>query len=306
VTNTVDPPAFPLDLSVRVGCEMIYRTEAATPLLALFKPRQSPTQMVREERMLFEPSLVTNEHEDEHHNIIYRTILKPGRNLLRHDAIVKVASVRADAFYRDGVIGVPDLPSEVLRYALPSRYADSDKLLDFAWQNFGHIPNGLARVRAICDWTHRNIEYRTGSGDSRLSASEIIARGFGVCRDMAHVGLALCRTFNLPARYVTGHIPDIAVEDPGTPGDFHAYFEVYLAHRWQTFDPRNAEPRIGHIKIGAGLDAANCAFSTIFGAASLERFEVWAYQVDPRQVSTADPVDLSKRLDATPTLRFAR
>jgi transglutaminase-like putative cysteine protease len=299
-----DSPAFPLDLSVRVGCELIYRTEAATPLLVLFKPRQSATQRVREERMHFEPNLVASEFEDEHQNIIYRTTLRPGRNLLRHDAIVKVASVRADAFHRDGVITVPELPPEVLRYALPSRYADSDKLLDFAWQHFGSVPNGLARVHAICDWTHRHIEYRTGSGDSRLSASEVIARGYGVCRDLAHVGLALCRTFNLPARYVTGHIPDIGVKDPGTPGDFHAYFEVYLAHRWQTFDARHAESRIGHIKMGSGLDAANCAFSTIFGAATLERFEVWSYQVDPRQVSTGDPVDLSKRLDGTPQLRF--
>ena len=293
-----------LDLNVRVGCELVYRTEAPTPALILFKPRQSQTQFLREERLHFEPHLSAREYEDEHHNIIYRTCLKPGRNLLRHDAIVRVPSTPPEAHPVDGVVSVQDLPSDVLRYALPSRYADSDRLLDFAWQTFGHVPHGLQRVQAICDWTHNSIEYRTGSGDSRLSAFEIIARRYGVCRDLAHVALALCRTFNIPARYVTGHIPDIGVRDPGTPFDFHAYFEVYLAHRWQMFDARYNVPRIGRVKIATGLDAANCAFSTIFGAATLERFEVWAYQIDPRQVSTSDPVDLNMRLDGTEQVRF--
>jgi transglutaminase-like putative cysteine protease len=296
-------PVF--DVSVRVGCELVYRTDAHTPILISFKPRQSETQSIREERMHFEPMLIADEFSDDHGNIIYRSTLKPGRNLLRHDAIVKVPSIPEEAHRIDGAVPVQDLPPDVLRYAMPSRYADSDKLLDFAWQNFGHFPHGLARVRAICDWTHRNIEYRTGSGDSRLAASEVIARRYGVCRDLAHVALALCRTFNLPARYVTGHIPDIGVIDPGTPFDFHAYFEVYLAHRWQTFDARYNVPRIGRVKIGSGFDAANCAFSTIFGAATLERFEVWAYQIDPRQVSTSNPVDLGLRLDGTEELRFS-
>jgi transglutaminase-like putative cysteine protease len=306
VSYLVEPPfPFPLDLSVRVGCELVYQTQAATPIVVVFKPRHSQTQLIREERVHFEPGLTPSEFQDEHGNIAYRMMLKPGRNLLRHDAIVKVPSVREDASRVDGVVAVQDLPPEVLPYLLPSRYADSDKLLDFAWQHFGNIPNGLQRVQAICDWTHRSIEYRTGSGDPRLSASEIVARRYGVCRDYAHVALALCRTFNLPARYVTGHVADIGVIDAGTPFDFHAYFEVYIAHRWQTFDARYSEPRIGRIKIASGLDATNCAFSTIYGAATLERFEVWAYQVDPRQVSTGDPVDLSRRLDGTEHLRFA-
>jgi transglutaminase-like putative cysteine protease len=269
----------------------------------LVKPRQTPTQVIREERLHFEPNLHPSEFEDEHGNIVYRMLLRPGLNLLRHDAIVKVASVTDEAAWSDGVEPVLALPPHILRYLTPSRYADTDKLLDFAWRHFGHIQHGLPRVRAICDWVWRNIEYRTGSGDPRLSASEILARGYGVCRDFAHVGLTLCRAFNLPARYVTGHIPDIGVNDPGTPFDFHAYFEVYLDQRWQTFDARYNTPRIGRIKIAAGLDAANCAFSTAYGAATLERFEVWAYQVDHRLVTTAHPVDLRQRLDGTPELR---
>ena len=302
------PPGYvppPLDLSVRVGCECVFSASVPTPILFMIKPRQIPGQLVRDERMHFEPDLAPSEFEDDHQNTVYRMVLAPGRNLLRHDAIVRVPSVREDAFYLDGVVPPHELAPEVLRYTLPSRYADSDKLRNLAWQHFGQIPNGLERVHAIVDWTHRNVEYRTGSGDDTLSASEVIARGFGVCRDFAHVGIALCRTFNLPARYVTGHLPDVGVVDPGAPGDFHAYFQVYIAHRWQTFDARWGEPRIGRIKIASGYDAANCAFTTLYGSAVLERFEVWTYQVDPLEVTLLDPVDLRKRLDGTPTLRFS-
>jgi transglutaminase-like putative cysteine protease len=295
-----------LDLTVRVGCECAYTAPAETPILVLFKPRQGTTQLIREERIHFEPGLIPSEFEDEHGNIVYRLMLKKGLNFLRYDAIVKVPSAREDVFRVDGVVPPHEIPPHILQYTLPSRYADSDKIRDFAWQHFGGVPNGLARVQAICDWTHRSIEYRTGSGDPTISAFDVIQRRYGVCRDLAHVSVALCRTFNIPARYVTGYVGDIGVVDPGTPGDFHAYFEVYVGHRWQVFDARLNVPRIGRIKIASGLDAANCAFTTIYGAATLDRFEVWTYQVDPREASTAGPVDLRMRIDGTEQLRFFR
>src|SRR4030095_16594885 len=113
---------------------------------------------------------------------------------------------------------------------------DSDKLLNFAWKEFGQITHGLPRVQAICDWVHTHIEYRFLSGRADLSASEVIERRFGVCRDFAHAAIALCRAFNLPARYVTGHLPDIGCVDPGAPMDFHACCEVYLGQETLTFD----------------------------------------------------------------------
>jgi transglutaminase-like putative cysteine protease len=301
------PPGFQFDLTLRVGCECVFLAPKETAILVLFKPRQAQTQLLREERLHFEPGLVPTEFEDDHGNIVFRMMLRPGRNLLRYDAIVKVPSAREDAFWLDGPIAPEDLPPSVLHYMLPSRYADSDKLKDFAWQHFGHLPNGLLRVLGICKWIHENIEYRTGSGDATLSASEVIARRFGVCRDLAHVGVALCRTFNLPTRYVTGYVPDIAMDiDPLAPGDFHAYFEVFMSGRWQTFDARWTEPRVGRVKIASGHDAANCAFTTLYGSATLDRFEVWTYQIDSRDASTSTPVDVRKRLDGTATLRFSR
>ena len=230
----------------------------------------------------------------------------PGRNEIRHDALVAVSSlpdrreVNGPIQGAGGAIAMRDL----LRYTLPSRYCDSDKLLNFAWNQFGQLPHGLPRVQAICDWVHNNIEYRFGSGRPDLSASEVIERRYGVCRDFAHVAIALCRAFNLPARYVTGHLPDIGYVDPGTPMDFHAYCEVYLGQEWLTFDPRYNVQRIGRVKLAHGADAVDGAFATIYGAAKLTHFEVWAYQVNPLQVAVGDPIDLSKRLDGSLTVRI--
>ncbi len=283
---------------------MIYETEAETPVLVTFKPRQDRTQMICQERLYFEPLLPGTEFEDNHGNIIYRLMLKPGRNVLRHDSMVLVPSLREDEWWVDEVIPPHRLPPSILRYTLPSRYCDSDKLLDFAWQHFGQIPHGIERVQAICDWLHHNIEYRTGSGSPTISAYDVIQRRYGVCRDLAHTLVALCRTFNIPARYVSGYVPDIGCYDPGTPMDFHAYCEVYLGGRWQVFDARFNTPRTGRIRICAGYDAVNCAFTTVYGGARLTGFNVWSYQVDSSEVSVGDPVDLSKRLCGTPEIRY--
>jgi transglutaminase-like putative cysteine protease len=190
-----------------------------------------------------------------------------------------------------------DLPTSLIRYTLPSRYCDSDKLTHFAWEKFGQVEHGLPRVQAISQWLHENIEYRHCSGRADLSAWDVLQRGYGVCRDFAHLAVALNRTFNLPARYVTGHLPDIGYPDPKNQMDFHAYAEVYVGGHWFTTDARFHVPRIGRIKISCGLDAVEGAFSTIYGGATLSYFQVWAYQVPRGTVGVGDPLDLSKRLD---------
>lgn len=298
--------AQPLDLAIRVGCEITYSCDSEAPALVTFKPRHGNQQSIRQESVSFSPGLTAAEFEDDHDNVLFRLTLKPGGNLLRYDAIVMVPSAREDYAHVDDPVPPELLPAELLRYTMPSRYCDSDKLLNFAWENFGHLPHGLPRVEAIRGWLHENIEYRTGSGSPLLSASEIIERRYGVCRDLAHCGVALCRTFNLPTRYVSGYVADIGCEDPGTPMDFHAYFEVYMGGRWQTFDARFATPRIGRIRISAGYDAGNCAFTTIYGASTLTQFHVWSYQVDPDEVHVGDPVDLALRLCGQPEIRLPK
>jgi transglutaminase-like putative cysteine protease len=294
----------PLNLTVRVGCSLAYDATVPTPVLFVLKPRLEGRVLVMQERLSFGIGLPSYEFQDSHGNITYRSTFMPGRNEIRHDALVAVSSLPDSRDVPGPILAVGELPFELLRYTLPSRYCDSDKLLNFAWSQFGQVPHGLARVQAICDWVHKNIEYRFASGRPDLSASEVIERRFGVCRDFAHAAIALCRAFNLPARYVTGHLPDIGFVDPGTPMDFHAYCEVYLGREWLTFDPRFNVPRIGRVKVAHGSDAVDGAFATIYGEANLAHFEVWAYQVNPGQVSVGDPVDLSMRLDGAQTVRL--
>jgi len=293
---------LPLNLTIRAGLELTYETQVVTPMLLLIKPRFDSWQQITQEQMIFTPKLASLEHEDVHGNIVHRVNLPPGRTTIRHDCFVSVPSAPESAYYTGEAVPVEVLPDNLLRYIMPSRYCDSDKLLNFAFQNFGNYQQGLDRVQAICDWVHYNIEYRFGSGLPTTSASEVIAQGYGVCRDFAHAAIALCRTFNIPARYVTGYVPDVGYQDPGTPMDFHAYFQVWLGGRWQTFDARFNVPRIGRVKIACGLDAVDGAFSTVFGAAQLLTFQVWAYQINPKEVRLGDPIDMSKRLDGTPTI----
>ncbi len=294
----------PLNLTVRVGCQVAYETPVPTPALFVLRPRLEGRVLVMQEKLSFGIGQPAYEFQDYHGNITYRSTLMPGRNEIRHDALVAVSSLPDTREVLGPLQTVSQLHSDLLRYTLPSRYCDSDKLMDFAWNNFGHVTHGLPRVQAICDWVHNNIEYRYGSGRPDLSASEVIGRRHGVCRDFAHAAIALCRAFNLPARYVTGHLPDIGYLDPGSPMDFHAYCEVWLGQDWLTFDPRFNVPRIGRVKVAHGADAVDGAFATIYGEAKLTYFNVWAYQVDPRQVSVGDPIDLSKRLDGTPLVRL--
>ena len=296
---------MPLNLTVRVGCNLAYETSAPTPVLFALKPRLENRVLMLQQKLTFGIGVPSYEFQDSHGNSIYRSMFMPGRNEIRHDALVAVSSMPESHEVVGPILPVGQLPFELLRYTLPSRYCDSDKLMDFAWNQFGQITHGLERVQAICDWVHHNIEYRSLSGRSDLSASEVIERRYGVCRDFAHTAITLCRAFNLPARYVTGHLPDIGCLDGGTPMDFHAYCEVYLGQEWLTFDPRFNVPRIGRIKVAHGADAVDGAFATIYGEANLTHFEVWAYQVNPKEVSVGDPIDLSKRLDGTQTVRFS-
>jgi transglutaminase-like putative cysteine protease len=290
-------------LTVRVGCNIHFECEAPATAIVMVHPRFDRDHPVRHEAFTFGRSPQPDYFIDGDGNTTYRVLLETGLNEIRHDALVDVSAASDKSEHFGAAPSVATLEPALLRYLLPSRYCDSDRLYAFAKDKFGHIFDAGERVQAICDWVHRNIEYRFGSGRPDISAAQVIECCYGVCRDFAHCTIALCRALNLPARYVTGHLPDIGHIDPRTPMDFHAYSEVYLGGQWHVFDARYNEPRIGRIKIAHGLDAVECAFATIYGAARLTNFEVWAYQVDPAQVAVGDPVDLSKRLDGVEEIK---
>jgi transglutaminase-like putative cysteine protease len=287
-----------LDLTVRVGFHLAYEVTGTATVLLNAQPHRNAAHHVISESLNLGTSQPVEQYPDVHGNRVYRLDLHPGTNVFHHDALVAVSSLPDNAGFDNAApIPVGALPSTLLRYTLPSRYCDSDRLTNFAWQQFGHIEHGLPRVQAISEWLHHNIEYKYMSGSPELSAWDVLMRGHGVCRDFAHLSVALNRTFNLPARYVTGHLPDVGFPDPAGHMDFHAYAEVYLGDQWFTTDARFHVPRIGRIKVANGLDAVDGAFSTIYGGATLSYFEIWAYQVARGDVRVGDPIDLSRRLD---------
>jgi len=169
---------------------------------------------------------------------------------------------------------IAELPDDVLVFLVSSRYCDSDKLADFAWSRFGNVSGGTGVVQAICDFVHAKIRFSYPDARSTRCASDSMHEGVGVCRDFAHLAVALCRCMNIPARYCTGYLGDIGVPVDINPMDFSAWFEVFLAGRWYTKDARHNHPHIGRIVMGRGRDAADVAMSTAFGVANLARFEV--------------------------------
>jgi transglutaminase-like putative cysteine protease len=291
-----------LDITVRVGCRQTYDAPKPTTSLLIVKPHHNKTQEVSQERFILTPEKTGEEFQNENGNTVNRILFPPGQTTIEHDALVHVTSQPDNYGLTPRFESMSEVPTSTLRYTFPTRYCDSDNLVDFAKKQFGNIPPSIELVQAICDWTHEKLEYRAGIDSATTTASQAIEQGYGVCRDFAHVAIALCRSFDLPTRYVCGHLADIGRKSSGAPMDFHAYFEVYLG-AWFTFDARFNVPRIGRIKVAHGFDAADTAIATTYGEAPLKGFEVWAYQVDPKEVSVGDPIDLSKRLDGTEEVR---
>lgn len=295
--------ALPFDLTLRVGCSLAYEATGPATLCLNVSPRPARNYAMVFEALSLGDQLPSEQFVDTHGNVVHRVQLNRGTNCFRHDAIVAASSQPDNHGLPPVTPELPgQLPADLLRYTLPSRYCDSDKLANFAWEKFGRVEHGLPRIDAISRWLHENIEYRYLSGRPDLSAWDILQRGYGVCRDFAHLAIALNRTFNLPARYVTGHLPDIGVPDPDNHMDFHAYAEVYVGGHWFTTDARFHVPRIGRIKVSCGLDGVDGAFSTIYGGATLTYFQVWAYQVARGTVGVGDPLDFSQRLDNRTTV----
>ncbi len=181
---------------------------------------------------------------------------------VRYDATVDINHHTA-APEQIGEVAVANLPESVLPYIYPSRYCQSDRLHRLAVKEFGHLRQGYSRVQAIRDWVLNRVVFRSNSSTGNTSAVDTLVEEVGVCRDFAHLMIALCRAVNIPARFATGI--DYGA-DPGLgPTDFHAYVEAYVGDRWYIFDPSGVAIPMGFVRLGTGRDAADTAFATIFG-----------------------------------------
>ncbi|MDB6060905.1 MAG: transglutaminase domain protein [Verrucomicrobiaceae bacterium] len=161
-------------------------------------------------------------------------------------------------------VPIAQMPLSVLEYLNPSRYCQSDRLQKFALNEFGHLPRGYTRVKAIHDWVLRRVRFSVQTSNASTSAMDTLVEQVGVCRDFAHLMIALCRALTIPARFTTG-IDYGAALDLGPP-DFHAYVEVYLSGRWYIVDASGLTVPMGLIRLGTGRDASDVAFATLFGS----------------------------------------
>lgn len=161
-----------------------------------------------------------------------------------------------------------NLPLELLEYIVPSRYCQSDRLKRLAFREFSTVKQGFQQVKAICEWIYTNVDFIGQTTDTLTTAVDTVTERVGVCRDFAHLGIALSRALNIPARFVSGYSHDL------DPPDFHALFEVWLDGQWFLFDPTDRITRTGFVRIGTGRDAADVPFANIIGEARMKDIEV--------------------------------
>jgi transglutaminase-like putative cysteine protease len=257
------PESFASRIALRI--ELNYDIPAAgADFLFNVHAAQTPSQRLSGESLMLSQSALAQLHTDPvTGNRNLRVHADPGRLTLTYGVTVDLSHHRADPLQLDEV-PVQRLPPEVMGYIYPSRYCESDRLLQFASDEFGALPRGYRRVQAIQDWVYRHVTFRSKSSNSHTSAIETLIGRVGVCRDFAHLMIAFCRALNIPARFATG--TDYGADPELGPPDFQAYVEVYLGDGWYIFDPSGTAIPMGFVRFATGRDAADVAFATIFGS----------------------------------------
>lgn len=268
---------------IRLGYEVGFECTQATPVISLLeihKDRQ--VDIKRQTRVLTSPSIPTHLYEDLFGNACRRFTAPAGSFRILYDAVIEDSGEPDEVNTMAREVPVADLPDEVLGYLLGSRYCETDHLSDLAWQLFGHIPPGWARVQAIVDYVHNRLSFGYGYARATRTAAQAHEERVGVCRDFAHLAITLCRCMNIPARYVNGYLGDIGVPADPAPMDFSAWLEVFLDGKWYTFDARHNTRRIGRVVIARGRDATDVPLLHSFGQHQLTLFKVWTYEQEGR------------------------
>ena len=267
-------------MRIRCGYEIAYDCPAPTPMMLMLSIRpERERDLVTPQLLLTEPDVPLRTYHDSFGNVCTRLMAPAGRITFKADFLVNDSGEPDPSIVDYPQHPVDELPDAVLVYLLGSRYCDTDRLSDLAWNTFGATPLGGRRVQAIIDYAHDRVEFGYRHADPSRTAYGAHEDQRGVCRDFAHLAVTLCRCMNIPARYVTGYLGDIGVPAVPDPMDFSAWFEVYLGGAWHTVDARHNKPRIGRILMGHGRDATDVAISTTFGPTTLAGFKVVTEQV---------------------------
>jgi transglutaminase-like putative cysteine protease len=271
ITPALNRIELQVDLNYEVaapGADFVFNVHAA----------QTPSQSLSAERLVLTPAASLQHHTDPATGNRYlRVHAAPGTLALSYSVTVDLMHRRSDPTQL-GEMPIDRLPPEVLGYLYPSRYCQSDRLLTLASNAFGTLKPGYGRVQAIQHWVKSHVKFTSQSSNSNTSAVDTLIDQVGVCRDFAHLMIALCRAMNIPARYATG--TDDGADPALGPPDFQAYVEVYLGDSWYIFDPSGTAIPMGFVRFGTGRDAADVAFATMFGSVRSHRPIVRALAVE--------------------------
>ncbi|HDZ09214.1 transglutaminase-like domain-containing protein [Pseudohongiella sp.] len=252
-----------LSFSITLGYQVL---SSPCDFIFNFHPAITDRQRVLEESLTIRQDVIAKKlSQDSHGSRYLRLQAWPGELTLDYQGIVEINHLHAnpDTLHE---MPVSELPLDVLTYIYPSRYCQSDKFASLANYEFGSMTPGYHRVMAIRDWVTRRTRFVSGSSGSATSALETLLDHKGVCRDFAHLMIAMCRALNIPARFASGI--DYGADPSLGPTDFHAYVEVMLSGRWYLFDPSGVTEPMGLVRLGTGRDAADVAFANVFGNVS--------------------------------------
>ena len=254
-------------MRLKAMCDMMLTADEDCPTVAMLRPSGGLAQWLASETYYFDPPVPTTEYVDVFGNLCQRFIVPRGRMRIRVDVVVdteEAIATEPDA----ACTPVDQVPDAALQFLLQSRYCPSDKMEQRARGVVAGVAPGYAQVEAIRAWIHDHLTYRYGVSDAATDALDTLGNGAGVCRDFAHVGIALCRALQIPARMVVGYLYQL------DPMDMHAWFEAFVGGRWYTFDATQDAPRGGRIVVAYGRDAADVAFLSNYGPLTTESLKV--------------------------------
>ncbi|ASC72252.1 hypothetical protein XM38_032070 [Halomicronema hongdechloris C2206] len=262
-------------MQLTAGCHISFTATAPAPLILMLRPRSGFAQWVMKEEYLLQPQVPVVEYTDSYGNLCQRLIVPEGALAVSTTVQVETAD-HVDVQPGAPFVPIQHLPETALQFLLPSRYCQSDSLAELASEIVADSRPGYDQVDTIRQWIHSHIQYAYGASDVSTSAVETARHRVGVCRDFAHLGIALCRSLNIPARMVVGYLYQLE------PMDLHAWFEAFVGDHWYVFDASQSELRGNRIAIAYGRDAADVALATQFGPITLTDMQVWVDAVAPQ------------------------
>jgi len=267
-------------MKIRAGYRIAYECQQPTPMLLVLSlhPSRLP-DLLTPQNLHVDPRIPAKDYRDGFGNICTRIQAPAGLTTFSADFTVYDTGHADEIDTSAEEVPLDRLPDDTLVYLLGSRYCDTDRLLAIAWSLFANAPHGWGRVQAICDFVHQHLTFGYEHAKVSRTAFDGYTERIGVCRDFAHLAVALCRCMNIPARYCTGYLGDIGVPPDPAPMDFSAWFEAFLGGRWYTFDARHNHPRIGRLLMARGRDATDVALMTTSGPSRLAGFEVITEEV---------------------------